>query len=68
MRIPGLLMLATMGPSRPMTLEDYEKILRDAGWTAADIVRQSREIMHRAEKSSRWKILRQIRPTRGRDA
>jgi hypothetical protein len=71
-----------------MTLEDYEKILRDAGWTAADIrfskefhhslrsdeefkafVQQSCEIMHRAEKSSRWKVLRQIRANRGgRDA
>jgi len=26
------------------------------------------EIMHRAEKSSRWKVLRQIRANRGRDA
>lgn len=75
------------GLSKPMTLEDYEKILREAGWTAADIrfskefhhslrsdeefeafVQQSCEIMHRAEKSSRWKILRQIRAKRGQDA
>ena len=66
------------GLGKPMTLKDYEKILRDAGWTAADIrfskemnhslrsdeefedfVQQSCEMMHRAEKSSRWKILRQ---------
>jgi hypothetical protein len=31
-----------------------------------DFVRQSCEMMHRAEKSSRWKILRQIRAKRGR--
>jgi hypothetical protein len=73
------------GLGKPMTLKGYEKILRDAGWTAADIrfskemnhslrseeefedfVRQSCEMMHRAEKSSRWKILRQIRAKRGR--
>jgi hypothetical protein len=75
------------GLGKPMTLKYYEKILRDAGWTAADIrfskemnhslcsdeefedfVQQSCELMHRAEKSSRWKILRQIRAKRGRDA
>jgi hypothetical protein len=73
------------GLGKPMTLKGYKKILRDAGWTAADIrfskemnhslrseeefedfVRQSCEMMHRAEKSSRWKILRQIRAKRGR--
>jgi hypothetical protein len=75
------------GLGKPMTWKDYEKILRDAGWSAADIrfskemnhslrsdeefedfVQQSCEMMHRAEKSSRWKILRQIRAKRGRDA
>jgi hypothetical protein len=73
------------GLGKLMTLEDYEKILRDAGWTAADIrfskefhhslrseeefkdfVQQSCEIMHRAEKSGRWKVLRPIRAKRGR--
>jgi hypothetical protein len=75
------------GLGKPMTLKDYEKVFRDAGWTAADIrfskelhhslrsdeefeafVQQNCEIMHRAEKSSRWKVLRQIRAKRGCDA
>jgi hypothetical protein len=74
------------GLGKPMTRKDYEKILRDAGWSAADIrfsmelgslrgeaefeafVQQSCELMHRAEKSSRWKVLRQIRANRGRNA
>jgi hypothetical protein len=74
------------GLGKPMTRKDHEKILMDAGWSAAEIrfsmelgslrgeaefeafVQQSCELMHRAEKSSRWKVLRQIRANRGRDA
>jgi hypothetical protein len=73
------------GLGKPMTRKDYEKRLRDAGWSAADIrfsieldslrgeaefeafVQQCCELTHRAEKSSRWKVLRQIRANRGRD-
>jgi hypothetical protein len=74
------------GLGKPMTRKDYEKILRDAGWSAADIrfsmelaslhgeaefdafVKENCELMRRAEKSGRWKVLRQIRANRGRDA
>ena len=74
------------GLGKPMTRKDYEKILKDAGWGAADIrfsmelgslrgeaefeafAQQSCELMHRTEKSSRWKVLRQIRANRGSDA
>jgi hypothetical protein len=64
---------------KPMTREDMEKILKNAGWTAADIrftaklgeaslsedefkafVREGFEATQRAEKSSRWKVLRKI--------
>jgi hypothetical protein len=70
------------GLGKPMTLKDYEKIFRDAGWTAADIrfskelhhslrsdeefeafVQQNCEIMHRAEKSSRWKVCARYAPS-----
>ena len=70
------------GLGKPMTLKDYEKVFRDAGWTAADIrfskelhhslrsdeefeafVQQNCEIMHRAEKSSRWKVCARYAPS-----
>jgi hypothetical protein len=65
------------GLGKPMTWEDCEKILKDAGQTDDDIrfmrefrltevefdafVKQSCELHHRREKSDRWKVLRKIR-------
>jgi hypothetical protein len=68
------------GLGKPMTWEDSERILKDAGLTDDDIrfmrefrlteaefdafVKQSCELHHRREKSDRWKVLRKIRARR----
>jgi hypothetical protein len=68
------------GLGKPMTWEDCEKILKDAGQTDDDIrfmrefrlteaefdafVEQSCELHHRREKTDRWKVLRKIKAAR----
>jgi hypothetical protein len=68
------------GLGKPMTWEDCERILKDAGQTDDDIrfmrefhlteaefeafVDRSCELHHRHEKSDRWKVLRKIKAAR----
>ena len=68
------------GLSKPLTLEDYERILKDAGWSRSDInfskalvltepefeeyCKRASELRERREKVDRWKVLRQIQRAR----